>query len=1110
MAVSLWGEMRRRDFIKTIGGAAVGWRTPLGRSLSIAALGAQPKLVTGQPATAPSAANLSVEIVPTVGHSEGITSAAFAPDGRAIISASSDRTLKLWAVADGRELRTFKGDKPFSAVAFSPVGSTFVSGGLDNALKFWDAASGQELRALAAHDKSINAVAYSPDGRTVVSASDDKTLKLWDAESGTELRTFIGHEQGVLAVAFSPDGKTVVSGSYDKTVKFWDTPTGNLLRTLTGHTFQVTTVAYSQDGRTIVSGSYDQTLSLWDAASGRELHILRGRKIGNPDLWPGITCAAFSPDSRTVVSGGMDKVLRSWDVASGQELRTITRDNGDQIRAVAFSPDGNLILSGDDNAVLKLWDAANGSELRALARHSAQVLCLAFSPDGRLIASGALDNSLKLWEAASGRELRTLQGPGELWVNAVSFSPDGRILVSAHHDKTLKLWDPATGRKLRTLVGHSQGVLAVAFSPDGRTIVSAGENEMLKLWDVASGRELRTLKSSATAVAFSPDGHTIVSGYGDTLKLWDAMSGSELRTLTGHKFSVNAVTFSPEGRIIVSGSDDNTLKLWDAANGSELRTLTGHDGAVHAVAFSPDGHTIVSGSDDQTLRLWDAADGRVLHTLAGHAAWVRAAAFAPDGHSIVSGSWDTTIRRWNLAGELLTMSVASDTDWLTITPEGFFDASDKGPDLLTAVRGLEFYSIDQFYQQLYRPDVVRQKLSMDSMRVKFAADNVNLAKILASKAPPGVTFVSPQNKSETKERNIKVEVDLTDRGLDNGGGIGRIEWRVNGLTRAVEDLQLPAGRGTTKVERNLVLPRDTSVIELVAYNKANLAASPPAAVSVVQTTSALPTPPRLHLLAVGIDTYRDSSIQQLNYSVADAKSVVAAFDLSKSNKVYESIIGQLLLDEQATRSNIEAEIRRLGGVSQADDVFVLYLAGHGVTVDGRYYFMPHDSRRLEDGSLDLATGVGQDQLQQWLTLIPAFRSMLVYDTCEAGSTTEDRSGFRGQQLVAAEKLSRSMGRTVLSASTDVSGALEGYPPDAGQKHGIFTYVLLDGFAHADDNGDGHGLITTEELAAYVSKRLPDLSEKAFNFRQEPQIKLSGAPFPLIVRADSADIDRARQ
>ena len=127
-------------------------------------------------------------------------------------------------------------------------------------------------------------------------------------------------------------------------------------------------------------------------------------------------------------------------------------------------------------------------------------------------------------------------------------------------------------------------------------------------------------------------------------------------------------------------------------------------------------------------------------------------------------------------------------------------------------------------------------------------------------------------------------------------------------------------------------------------------------------------------------------------------------------------------------------------------------------------------------------------MQTWLTLIPAFRSVVIYDTCESGSTVEDRSGFRGaQRLVATEKLSQSMGRTVLAASSGVKDALEGYPPNAAGKHGIFTYVLLDAFALADVDKDE--MITTESLAAYLRKQLPDLTEKIWSSRQEPQVSL---------------------
>jgi len=115
------------------------------------------------------------------GHTGSVNSVAFSPDGRSALSGSADRTLKLWDVASGKEIRTFSGD----------TGSVF-------------------------------SVAFSPDGRSVLSGSDDNTLKLWDVASGKEIRSFSGHTWWVRSVAFSPDGRSVLSGSRDCTLKLWD------------------------------------------------------------------------------------------------------------------------------------------------------------------------------------------------------------------------------------------------------------------------------------------------------------------------------------------------------------------------------------------------------------------------------------------------------------------------------------------------------------------------------------------------------------------------------------------------------------------------------------------------------------------------------------------------------------------------------------------------------------------------------------------------------------------------------------------------------------------------------------------------------------------------
>jgi len=744
----------------------------LSRRTLLLGAGVAPLLFSTASPTKAAAHSEQASVFPQIGHSGEISAVAFAPDGRRIVTGGRDHTLKLWDIASGREVRAFRGHcASVVAVAFSPDGRTIASTSDDRTLRLWDTATGQELRTLGGTcDEWWRVVAFSPDGRTIISGNYNGALTLWDIASGAQLRALPGDGRP-LAVAFSPDGRVITSAhnkeastsspEADGAIRLWEADSGRELavHALTlDHKGSIDAAALSPDGRYIVTGdntrndcdiligSWSHTVTLWDSATGKSLRTLT--KHDKP-VW----AVAFSPDGRMIASAGGEGVnkeecslyrssdpsfseLKLWDAASGRELHTVTGlENAGKL---AFSPDSSSTVIVD-HSTLKLCSITDGKNMRTFAGYGVIPRAVSLSPDGRYLISGHIDKTLTLWDAASGRGLHTLKGQ-EAKVNTAAFSPDGRHLISGSADHTLMLWDTATGECVRTFEGHKGEVLATAFSPDGRHIISGGGE--VRLWNTVTGECLRTLGigRSVMAVALSPDGRHIASLNDDSLQLWDATTGDALYPVHGIVISpfVSALVFSPDGHTIIPLDDSFGVTLRDTMSGKKLRSLKGHKSTVLAAAFSPDGRTIVSGSIDQTVKLWDAATGECLRTLNGYGGVVLAVAFAPDGLSITAACGGDnaitpigagTIRRWSTAGEPLTISLTTpDGEWLTVTPEGFFDASTNGASCLNLRRGQEVSSIDAIYAQMHRPDLVREKLAADPRGlVREAAARLNLA-----------------------------------------------------------------------------------------------------------------------------------------------------------------------------------------------------------------------------------------------------------------------------------------------------------------------------------------------------------------------------------------------
>src|SRR5262249_24534126 len=199
---------------------------------------------------------------------------------------------------------------------------------------------------------------------------------------------------------------------------------------------------------------------------------------------------------------------------------------------------------------------------------------------------------------------------------------------------------------------------------------------------------------------------------------------------------------------------------------------------------------------------------------------------------------------------------------------------------------------------------------------------------------PAVRMASPGDGSTAPDNRITAEVEVTDR----GGGTGRVEWRINGLTVGVDNPAASAAGQPLRLTRALALAAGHNAVEVVAFYGANWSASRPGRGRVTAPPAAPGAPTagaaRLFVLAAGTDNYADERFR-LTYSVADATAMAEALrDAGKG--LYRSIEVKMLSDAEVTRDKLDAVFAELARTVQPDDVFVVYLAGHGKTVDRPY------------------------------------------------------------------------------------------------------------------------------------------------------------------------------
>ncbi len=1054
-----------------------------------------------------------METVIQKGHELAVLDIQVSSDSNFVVSSSRDKTAKLWDLQTGREVRSFLGHQAsVTSTAISPDMKFLISGSNDKTIKIWDLVTGKESRSIVTTDY-ISSVAFDPRGRFFVyggynDTGTGDTARVFSWPAALPLAKFsVYPDKGLGAgthVTFSNSGKYLAIGEDNRKLTIYSTANWELVKT-------IEYPSGSCGGCGTISAFSPDDKFLYIASEHTKLRRLNLSTMAVDEYYSEIS------ELRGIAVSGDGKLLalsteKKIDIlnSKGDVVSTVEAQEKGNFNRVAFALDGKvLLIACDDNTVMR-WNFREGNFAKPLAgflaeqdqgglnydanfyweSHIARYIRyknnLLLSRDGKTLIKGKFGTTVRRWDMATGKAVMTYSSHKKAAL-CYDQTRDGKILVSGGGDGKIVVWDLAKGDSLTVIQSYREPIFDIHFSNDETKIISSSWDGTMKIHDRVTGK-METLfnleNSSAYVSLFHPNDLYVFTGQLDnSLQMWERDTRSVVRSFVGHSGIISSLAVTKDGRTLLSSSWDGSVRLWDIASGLAIRKFVHSTSAVHTAIFSPQENQIVSAGADRVIRLWDAGTGTVLKSFHGHNAEVTSLIFSPDGKMLLSHSVDGVIKFWNLetGKEFFEHIHLGEFDWLVKNRDGYFNGTDGARKYIHFVEGLRTYSVDQFFHEFYRPDLLPK---IFQSRGGDGAPKGIENKL--KKSPPPIVKVAivplPNEKAE-----------LLVRMINSGSGVQKLRVMHNGKSIPIpeSDVSYPRKDGevvTFKKEVSLIGGNNS--FTAIASNLDNVESDPR---SVELFTESETRHSTCHLLAVGINEYRNPKLN-LNYAKPDAVSFSEIVN-QNANALFKEIKVHTLYDRDASRANILNKLDELGREIQQEDVFILYYAGHGSMVDDKFYFIPTENLRLFDENGLQKDAIEAGIIQQKLKNIPALKQLIVMDACQSGGSVELLANRGASEEKAIAQLSRSAGIHVLASAGSEQFAAEF--TELG--HGLFTYVLMRALQGEADGAPRDGKVTIYELKSYIDDQVPEMTRKLKGKPQYPYTFSRGQDFPVVLK-----------
>ena len=494
------------------------------------------------------------------GHKDAIYHLSFSHDGKYIISASADSTVRVWDTATDLNTEYKFQDRVRYADYSRDDRNIIVSVG--NRIIIFDAKSMKEL--LSINGKHFGNPSLSSDGNYVSTASND-SIFVWSTETGTLKQCFVG-DSGVSFrnVEFSPDGLHLLCDYIFNQVTdscgfcIWDIENKRIERSFS---FKDTGchVAYSQDGSMVVAGCFnDAHLYTWDTKTWKKSRYFLSLSSD------GFSCIRFTPNpSKKIIIGNMfSRGFVCSPFVYNFSNKKFLSEPSFNYRKAFISPDGKYLMTsmgGDSENSAQIWDIKTGKIIYQL--ESQKPLYARFSSNGKYIVTTADGKEPTIWDAKTGEKICVLNFNDRCF--SFSVSHDSKLAITTSWKHPVILWNFETGDSLQSLVGHRGYFFSASFSPDDKYVVTASTDSTAIIWDVATGDTIHILrhKAAVNTASFSPDGNYVLSASNDnTANVWSVKTGGVVQSFNS-MYATNAL-WSRDGKQIITWSEDG-VRIWE-------------------------------------------------------------------------------------------------------------------------------------------------------------------------------------------------------------------------------------------------------------------------------------------------------------------------------------------------------------------------------------------------------------------------------------------------------------------------------------------------------------------------------------------------------------------